>query len=456
MALATEAAAGERLYAAPPTIYARHVTGKFSRLRWLMVAITQLVFYGLPWMSWNGRQAVLFDIAARRFHVFGLVLWPQDFILLTGLLVCCALSLFLFTAVAGRLWCGYACPQTVYSSLFQWLERHTEGEWGARRHLDNAPWGPEKILRKGAKQISWLALSAWTGLTFVGYFTPIRSLVLCAATLECGSWETFWLGFYGLATYGNAGWMREQVCKYLCPYARFQGVMMDRETVTVTYQTLRGEPRGGRARSVDPRAAALGDCIDCHLCVQVCPTGIDIRSGLQIECINCGLCADACNGVMDRVGYARGLIGYTSEVVRPWWQRRRVLIYGALLVVVGGGLVSSLVLRNPVRLDVMRDRAVLARDTPDGLLENIYRLQVLNLSERTHHYAVHASGVPGLHLGGRDSALTVEGLATAQLAVDVDVDPAQLHASRTPITLEVEDLDEPGVRAASQTLFFRP
>ena len=295
------------LYEAHKKIYPRSVSGLFSNWRWGMVFLTQLVFYGLPWLEWGQRQAVLFDLGARRFFIFGLVLYPQDFIYLTGLLVISALSLFLFTAVAGRLWCGYACPQTVYTEIFLWLENKTEGDRSARMRRDAAPMGWDKFSRKTLKHFLWLAVALWTGFTFVGYFTPIQTLGHEVLQLDMGSWEVFWTLFYGFATYGNAGFMREQVCKHMCPYARFQSAMFDKDTLTVTYDEARGEPRGARSRKTDPLSLNLGACVNCSLCVQVCPTGIDIRDGLQYECIGCGACADVCDTVMDKMGYAPGL-----------------------------------------------------------------------------------------------------------------------------------------------------
>ena len=269
------------LYEAHQKIYPRSVTGYFARWRWVLVFLTQLVFYGLPWLPWGERQAVLFDLVAKRFYIFKLVLYPQDFVYLTGLLVISALSLFLFTAVAGRLWCGYACPQTVYTEIFLWLEKFAEGDRSARMRRDAGPWNWDKLWRKSAKHGLWLAVALWTGFTFVGYFTPIRTLAHEVLTLGLGPWEIFWVLFYGFATYGNAGYLREQVCKYMCPYARFQSAMFDKDTLVVTYDAERGEPRGARSRKADLASLNLGACVDCSLCVQVCPTGIDIRNGLQ-------------------------------------------------------------------------------------------------------------------------------------------------------------------------------
>ena len=371
-----------------------------------MVFLTQLVFYGLPWLEWGQRQAVLFDLGARRFYILGLVLYPQDLIYLTGLLVISALSLFLFTAVAGRLWCGYACPQTVYTEMFMWVEHKIEGNRIARMRLDEGSFSLEKLVKKWFKHIVWLGIALWTGFTFVGYFTPIHELGLAFLQTRMGSWEVFWVFFYGFATYGNAGFMREQVCMYMCPYARFQSAMFDRDTLIVSYDAERGEPRGVHAKGSNGRAQGIGDCIDCSLCVQVCPTGIDIRNGLQYECIGCGLCVDACDTVMDKMSTPRGLIRYATqngmaghwtprEVVRRVF-RPRVLIYIALLVALTVGVLASLVARMPLKVDVVRDRASLARIVEGGRLENVYRLQIMNATERPQRYRIAASGLEGL------------------------------------------------------------
>ncbi len=393
------------LYEAQKKIYPRSISGVFARWRWAMVALTQLAFYGVPWLEWGQRQMVLFDLGARRFYIFGLVLYPQDFIYLTGLLIISALSLFLFTAVAGRLWCGFACPQTVYTEIFMWIEHKIEGDRSARLRLDNGPWSFEKVRKKFFKQVAWLTVALWTGFTFVGYFVPIRELGGELLALQ-GSWQIFWVLFYGFATYGNAGYMREQVCKYMCPYARFQSAMFDKDTLIVSYDGERGEPRGPRNKTVDYKAKGLGDCIDCTLCVQVCPVGIDIRKGLQYECIGCGLCVDACNTVMDKMQYPKGLIRFSTQnaVARRWSQsqimqrvfRPRVLVYSAVLVALCVAMLASLVTRTPLKVDVVRDRAALSRIVADGKLENIYRLQVMNATEGTQRYQITARGLQGL------------------------------------------------------------
>ncbi|MGH6623009.1 MAG: cytochrome c oxidase accessory protein CcoG [Burkholderiaceae bacterium] len=460
-------------------IYPRAVHGVFARWRIAMVILTQLVFYGLPWLSWNGRQAVLFDLGARKFHIFGLVLWPQDFIYLTALLIISALSLFLFTAVAGRLWCGYACPQTVYTEMFMWIERKIEGDRTRRMQLDKAPWTARKFALKGAKQAAWIAVAAFTGFTFVGYFTPIVTLAHEVATATLGPWEGFWIVFYGAATYGNAGYMREQVCKYMCPYARFQSVMFDSDTLTVTYDMKRGEPRGSRSRKVDRRAAGLGDCVDCSICVQVCPVGIDIREGLQYECIGCAACIDSCDQVMDKMGYPRGLIRYTTEnallgktpeaatgfgKVTARLLRPRIVIYTMILGSVATALATSLYLRTPLKVNVLRDRATLVRDAGDGRIENVYRLQITNAVERPRSYSIAARGLDGLKglevvlesdgHGSPSTAADVDAASTRMVPLRVRADPAGLPAGSHPITFVVTATDDPAVSTSEKSIFF--
>jgi cytochrome c oxidase accessory protein FixG len=446
------------LYQSQQKIYARAVTGWFAGWRWALVWLTQLVFYGLPWLAWNGRQAVLFDLEARRFYIFGLVLYPQDFIYLTGLLILSAYALFLFTAVAGRLWCGYACPQTVYTEIYMWIERKIEGDRAARMKLDQGRWTAEKLLRKGGKQVAWIAVGLWTGFTLVGYFTPIRTLGESALRLGFGPWEWFWILFYGFATYGNAGYMREQVCKYMCPYARFQSAMFDKDTMIISYDTARGDPRGSRPRSMPHASLAAqgkGDCIDCGLCVQVCPTGIDIRKGLQYECIGCAACIDVCDGVMDKMSYPRGLIRYaTQNGIAQHWSRRqmfervlrpRVLVYAAIMVAISGAFVASLALRTPFRVDVVRDRGALARVVDEGRVENVYRLQIMNATEQGHRFRVTASGLDGVAVAGRDT-FDVGPTEGRWVAVSVQMSPDDAQragAGVHPVRFDIERLPLP-------------
>jgi cytochrome c oxidase accessory protein FixG len=480
--------AEDSYYAAHRKVYPREVSGTFASLRggaaWLLLGI----FYGLPWLQWQGRQAVLFDLPARQFHLFGLTLWPQDFIFLAWLLVIAALSLFFFTAVAGRLWCGYACPQTVWTEVFLWMERVTEGDRARRMKLDAAPWSAGKLLRKGTKQLLWVVFALWTGFTFVGFFTPVQDLLVRAVGLTLGGWEAFWVVFYGFATYGNAGFLREQVCKYMCPYARFQSAMFDRDTLIITYDAARGEPRGGRRRGTEPRSAGLGDCTDCTLCVQACPTGIDIRNGLQYECIACAACIDACNGVMDRMGYPRGLVRYDTQhamehgstrVLRP-----RVVVYGMLLALLLAGFVAALALRKPLALDVIHDRNTLYRLLDDGQVENVYLLKIMNKGQASREFAVSLEESTGFRLDPRSPRFTVGAGEVFNAAVRVrrdawndqpdhaaaedagevgSADRDEAHAGERAARGDIDELhfiltatDEPGLQARAEARFFGP
>jgi cytochrome c oxidase accessory protein FixG len=446
------------LYESQQKIYPRSVTGRFARWRWVMVWLTQLVFYGLPWLNWNGRQALLFDLGSRRFYVFGLVLQPQDFIYLAALLVLSALALFFFTAVAGRLWCGYTCPQTVYTEIFLWVERRLEGDRSARMRLDAQPWGLNKLGRKGAKQAAWLAIALFTGFSFVGYFVPVRVLASQVLALQLDPWATFWVFFYGFATYGNAGYLREQVCKYMCPYARFQSALIDMDSLVIAYDAGRGEGRGARSRKADPKALGLGDCIDCTLCVQVCPTGIDIRNGLQNECIACAACIDVCDDVMDKMGYAPGLIRYSSgnaiekgwsagRMLRRVW-RPRVLIYGVLLLVLGGGFAWSLAQRSDFLIDLSRDRGALARMTGRGDIENTYTLHITNSSEMAQRYRIAVTGPDGLRLDTPDElSVAATGMGAMALRLVLPALQAQPLAGQTlPVEVAVVPVDAPETR----------
>ena len=453
---ASEEGTWGELYAAHQKIYPRSVQGIFAKWRWGFVFLTQIIFYGLPWLEWGQRQAVLFDLGARRFYIFGIVLYPQDFIYLTGLLVISAFSLFLFTAIAGRLWCGYACPQTVYSEIFMWIERKVEGDRTARMRLDSQDMSLEKLVKKWYKHLLWIGLSIWTGFTCVGYFTPIRELGMEFFLGNMSSWEVFWVFFYGFATYGNAGFMREQVCKYMCPYARFQSAMFDKDTLIVTYDAERGEPRGARSKKADLASLSLGACVDCTLCGQVCPTGIDIRKGLQYECIGCGACADVCDTVMDKVGYPRGLVKYsTQHAMQNKWTasqtlkhifRPRVLIYTGILLLVVGLLFGSLLTRKSFKVDVVRDRATLARIVSGGNIENVYRLQIMNAAEKRQHFKVKADGLYELKVFTDSEDLTVESTQSRWVSIRLQVPYDSAIPGSYPVrfTIEASDDNETG------------
>ena len=450
---------GAALYESAKKIYPREIGGRFDRLSRLATITLLGLFYAVPWLSWAERQAVLFDLPARKFHIFGLTLWPQDFPYLALLLMILAYSLFFFTALAGRLFCGFACPQTVWTEIFIWMEQLTEGTRSQRMKLDKAPWSWNKFRRKFSKQFLWITFALWTGFTFVGYFTPIRQLGVDILALNVGGWTLFWGLFYGFATYGNAGYMREQVCKYMCPYARFQSVMFDKDTLIISYDEKRGEPRGGRKRSDDPKEKGLGDCIDCTLCVQVCPTGIDIREGLQYECIACAACIDACDSIMDRMNYPRGLVRYTTEnalhgkksrVLRP-----RILIYATLLFILVAGLVTAMSTRKPAILDVIRDRNTLYREVPGDIIENIYTLKLINQSNEPRSFNLAVSGVEGIALDGAPDPVEVGGGDVLSLPVRVRVHRDNAYGIMD-IVFSMTATDDPSVSLVEDSRFLGP
>ena len=448
------------LYAAHEKVYPREVNGRFAKMRNLATVVLLGLFYITPLISINGQQVLLFDLPARKFHIFGLTLWPQDFIYLASMLILAGLSLFFFTALVGRVWCGYACPQTVWTEAFIWMERRIEGTRSQQMKRDkggkNAAFYRTKALKHGV----WILFSLWTGFTFVGYFTPIHELANNLVTFQMGGWETFWVLFYGFATYGNAGFMREQVCMYMCPYARFQSAMFDADTLIVAYDERRGEPRGSRKRGSDGSEKGLGSCIDCNICVQVCPTGIDIREGLQYQCIACSACIDACDEVMDKMAYPRGLIRYTTEnihqgkgkhVIRP-----RVIVYAAILAILMGALATSIFQRVPVDLDVIRDRSSLYRETNEGLIENVYTLKILNMHSESHEFKITAEGIEGLQLISDEPQIFVDAGAVRQIIVRARADEANLDGRSTAFSFRLQAVEVNHLSAERDARFLGP
>ena len=471
-----------KMYAAREEIYSRAGKGPYANLRWVLVFITQAVFYGLPWLSWNGRQAVLFDLTARKFYIFGIVLWPQDFIYLAVLLIISAWGLFLVTAIAGRVWCGFACPQTVYTKIFMWVERQVEGDRSTRMRLDKGPPSLAKLGKKSLKHGIWIGISLWTGFTFVGYFTPLQTLAQEVMQLSLGPWEAFWVFFYSLATYGNAGWMREQVCKYMCPYARFQSSMFDKDTLIISYDPQRGEPRSARhkgenavnhADNADNNAGTAskditppkGDCIDCTLCVQVCPTGIDIRKGLQYECIGCAACIDACNAVMDKIKLPQGLIRYstdralknafTPQQIFRHALRPRVIIYSALLGVIISLFSFALATRTPLKFDVLRDRGAMGREVEDGIIENVYRLQIMNTSETPHRYRILVAGVDSITLA-TPAEVSLAGTESRAVPVRVRLAHGKGKPGSNKIMFRLQAIENENLQVSEKAVFFVP
>lgn len=450
----------QSLYAKHEKIYPRQAHGRFAKLRVASILLLLGIFYGTPLLRWDGHQAVLFDLPARKFYIFGLTLWPQDFVYLAGLLIIAALSLFFFTALAGRIWCGYACPQTVWTEAYIWIERKIEGSRSQQMKLDKAPWSWDKFRIKATKQTLWLAFSLWTGFTFVGFFTPIDELAGKFIAFNLGPWETFWIFFYGFATYGNAGWMREQVCEYMCPYARFQSAMFDNDTLIVAYDDKRGEPRGSRKRNVDKAASGLGDCVDCTLCYQVCPTGIDIRNGLQYECIACSACIDVCDEVMDKLGYDRGLIRYSTEnaiqntpskILRP-----RIILYAIILAIATTTLFYDLSQRVALDLDVIRDRNQLYRETTEGLIENVYILKILNMDSSPHQFLLSAEGISGLELLTDVDSIYVNAGTVSELIVRLRADEANLDVQSASVSFTLQAQDANHLIVEEEARFLGP
>ena len=460
MATQNSETADKLLYAAHKKIYPREVSGTFARLRVISIVGLLGIYYIMPLLQWDGRQAILFDLPARKFYLFGLTLWPQDFIYLAALLIIAGLSLFFFTALLGRIWCGYACPQTVWTEAYLWMERKIEGNRSRRMKLDKAPNTGAKIRTKIIKHTVWILFSLWTGFTFVAYFTPIDVLGNKLLTGTLGPWETFWILFYSFATYGNAGFMREQVCLYMCPYARFQSAMFDSDTLIVAYHPERGEPRGSRRRSINPQEAGLGDCIDCNVCVQVCPTGIDIRDGLQYECIACSACIDGCDEIMDKMNYPRGLIRYTTEnaalgkaqhILRP-----RVMVYATILLILCGTLVGHLAQRIPLELDVIRDRNSLYRETREGLIENVYTLKILNMDSKPHHFELAADGIDGLRLVLDKPEIRVEAGTVYQLIARIQADEFNMANRSETINFHLQATDANHLKTTEEARFVGP
>ncbi len=453
------------LYAKHTKIYAKSVQGKvFDNLRVVAAILTQLVFYGLCWLPWNDRQAVLFHLVERKFYIFGLVFWPQDVIYLAILLIISAYGLFLVTALAGRVFCGYACPQTVYTEVYMWIERWVEGDRAKQIKLDKLPKSNmERLRKRSIKYFLWAVVALWTGFTFVGYFTPMRELTHNVATWTLGSWETFWIFFYAAFLFLMAGFMREQVCKYMCPYARFQSVMFDPDTLIVSYDEARGEPRALRRKGEDNKGK--GDCIDCGICVQVCPTGIDIRKGLQYECIGCAACVDGCDEVMDKIGLPRGLVRYSTENAMAGRSehggivghliRTRVVIYTAILIVIVAATAWTLAHRMPLKVDVIRDRSIMSREADDGRIENLYSLRVMNTDEHPHTYTFTVSGLNGIGIPGVTRIEVPPADARVlSMAVRADLDPSKTGSNT--IFFDIAAVDNPEIQRHEKAIFIVP
>ncbi|OLQ94900.1 cytochrome c oxidase accessory protein CcoG [Vibrio ponticus] len=436
-------------------IYVRESKGKFQKLRryggWLLLLLFGLV----PWLPFGERQAILLDIGNQQFNFFGTTLYPQDLTLLATLFVIAAFGLFFITTFLGRVWCGYLCPQTVWTFIYIWFEEKLEGSANKRRKQDSGKLTPQLMWRKGLKHFAWIAVALITGLTFVGYFVPIRELVVNFFSFNAGFWPVFWVLFFAACTYANAGWMRSIVCIHMCPYARFQSAMFDKDTFIVGYDTKRGESRGPRSRKADPKALGLGDCIDCNLCVQVCPTGIDIRDGLQYECINCGACIDACDQTMDRMGYEKGLINYTTEhrlsghktkVMRP-----KLLGYGAVLLVIIGLFFAQIATVEPVGMNVLRDRNQLYRENGAGEIENTYTLKIINKTQQAQQYKLSVTGLDDVSWYGKQTIQVAPG-EVLTLPMSLGVNPENLNSPVSTIQFILSDSEQFTVTVESRFL----
>jgi cytochrome c oxidase accessory protein FixG len=446
------------LYANREKIYTRAFTGIFRNLRMLGGAFLFLLYFGTVWLTWNGRQAVWWNLPERKFHIFGATYWPQDFVLLSALLIIAAFGLFFITVFAGRVWCGYTCPQSVFTWVFMWAEKVTEGDRNQRMRLDKTPMSGQKFLRKLAKHGIWVGVSLATALTFVGYFAPIRQLIPELFTFGASGWAVFWVGFFTLATYGNAGWLREQVCIYMCPYARFQSVMFDQDTLIVSYDPRRGEHRGPRKKDADYKAEGLGDCIDCKMCVQVCPTGIDIRDGLQVECIGCAACIDACDNIMEKMNYPKGLISYTTEhnlsghstqLLRP-----RLIGYALALLAMMGLFAWAVADRSLVELDVLKDR-VLYRENEQGRIENVYTLKIMNKAQQDVTFLIEADGLDGLVYEGKREIKALAG-EVLSLPVELSIEPEKLPSSANEIIFRIRSADDASIHNDADSRFIGP
>lgn len=460
------------LYEKREKIFTRHIEGFFQRIRLFTGWPLLLGYFLLPWINLDGRQAVLFDLPARKFHVLWLTFWPQDFALLGWVLAIAAFGLFFVTTLWGRVWCGYTCPQTVWTAIFMWAEQVAEGERNQRIKLDRTPslmsrqgWnraGFNKSWRRVLKHGMWLGFAALTGITFIGYFYPVRSLVTDLISWQLPLTAAAWCVFFTAATYINAGWLREQVCIYMCPYARFQSVMFDRDTLVISYDPARGEQRGARRRAepgnTDYKKAGLGDCIDCTMCVQVCPTGIDIRNGLQVQCIGCAACIDACDDIMDKMNYPRGLISYTTENKlaggRWTWKRPKLIGYGAAMLIMTTLFIAVLWNRMPLSVEITRDRASLYQQLPDGRIENVYQLRIINMDAQDHEFSIALQGLAGATLTPQQS-WQVDAGEIRDVLLRVQADAELLQGFSQNIVFSVTEATG-RLRAESESRFIAP
>jgi cytochrome c oxidase accessory protein FixG len=443
------------------TIHAKRMPGFFRTIKNYTQLALWLPFFLLPYLRWNGKQAILFDIQNRQFHFFNLTVLPQDIWMLSLVLLVAAMTLFAATSVASRVWCGYFCFQTAWTDWFTWLEDKIEGNPLARRKLDEAPWSLEKLKKKVLKHVLWMLIAVFTGITFSIWFVDAFAYWndLIHFSLPMVGWVVIIMFFFG--TYILAGFLREQTCFWLCPYARIQGVMTDSQTITPTYDFNRGEPRGKLRRGeADGRQ---GDCIDCFQCVQVCPTGVDIREGQQLGCITCGLCLDACDAIMDKVGKPRGLIRYASldelsgKPVKPMYRHPRTLVYLGIIVIALAGIVYGLTHLGSMTLKVIHERQPLYVSMSDGSIQNKYDFKVLNKTDKDLQVKVTAEGgiKDQVIIGAENNPMTHHGRGTS-FTIFVKAPNANIKSDSTPIQFRVESVEDPNVYAEYTSVFYGP
>jgi cytochrome c oxidase accessory protein FixG len=446
----------ESLYAERVTIYPQRIAGRFRTIKWAALGVLLSIYYLVPWLRWDRGpnapdQAILVDMAGRRAYFFWIEIWPQEVYYLAGLLILGAIGLFLVTSVAGRVWCGFACPQTVWTDLYMLVERWIEGDRNRRMKLDAEPWSVRKLGLKLAKHGAWLLIALATGGAWIMYFNDAPTVVREIVTGEASAAVYGFTALFTATTYLLAGWAREQVCIYMCPWPRFQSAMFDEHTLLVTYADWRGEKRGHAKRGTD--FSQRGHCIDCELCVRVCPTGIDIRDGQQMACIGCGLCVDACNSVMDKIGLPRDLIAYDSLADQEALARKeappslklicpRTLIYAALLALAAAAMLVSLALRSHLDVTVQADRAPLFVTLANGDIQNGYTIKISNKLRQPARYDVRVSGVEGLTykvVGRENEPVIVKGDSVGTVRLLARVPRAALPRRSTPIEITVID-----------------
>lgn len=443
-------------YKSESPVYVRKQKGRYQRIRQLTGLMFVMVFILLPWINYQGNQAILFDIGKQQFHIFSQTFFPQDFTLLAGLLIVSCYLLFFVTTWLGRIWCGYVCPQTVWTFSFIWVEEWLEGSRNQRIKRDKQPKTLDTVARKSAKHVVWGLMAFLTATTFMSYFLPTRELYLDLIALNWTGLTTFWVLFFTVCTYGNAGWLREKMCIYMCPYSRFQSAMFDKNTLLIAYDKLRGENRGRRKRKDNPKELGLGDCVDCNLCVEVCPVGIDIRNGLQYECINCGACADACDQTMTQFNYAKGLISYTSENAllgkKAKLLRPKIIGYGILSILAMIFMIYTIQVRVPIEFSVLRDRGSLFQVDFHDNVTNGYLLKITNKSQLDRHFNV--SVLDNNVSLSADKNILIKAGEIASVPVHLTMTPDDIKERVSEVSLQVSVSDMSEVKAVTKTKFF--